>query len=515
MQSDPFLGMDRAKTGDAIGSHGKKESLKAATTNHISFSTRPRKVAFCLLSFVLLFLGASSSSAAVKSTALDAYVHAPDNHYHYELIQETRHTGYTLYLLHMTSQKWRKSSDVNRTLWQHWVTIYKPSKVTSTTGMLLITGYSNDGHRPDPDVDPMLASLATLSHSVVSEVFDVPNQPLTFTNDAHGPRGEDEIIAYTWKKYLETGDATWLARLPMTKAAVRAMDTVTSFMATPKGGSLAVNQFVVAGASKRGWTTWITAAVDHRVVAIIPMVIDLLNVIPSFNHHYRCYGFWSPAVKDYWDLGLMDQLNTPGYRKMMSIVDPFSYRKRYTMPKLIINAAGDPFFVPDSSRFYFNQLPGEKYLRYMPNADHSLDGTDVDENVTAFYLSIIDNLKRPQFRWKFEHNGDILVTTKDKPLAVNLWQATNPVHRDFRVQWVGPLYKSSVLNPAKPGVYVAHVIMPKKGWTAFFVELTFQGPKDYPFHFTTAVRVVPDTDPYSAPLPGETKLGTDPLISKQ
>lgn len=506
--------LERVNNGDAMNRYGQQGSPKGDTTHHISHATWSLKVVFSLLATLGLLFVTAASSAAVKPTALDAYVHAPDNHYHYEFIQETHHAGYTLYLLQMTSQKWRSSSEVNRTLWQHWITIYRPSQVKSTTGMLLITGYSNDGHRPDPDVDPMLVSLATLSHSVVAEVFDIPNQPLTFTNDTHGPRSEDEIIAYTWKKYLTTGDATWLARLPMTKAAVRAMDTVTSFMATAKGGNLAVNYFVVAGASKRGWTTWTTAAVDHRVVAIIPMVIDLLNVVPSFNHHYRCYGFWSPAVKDYWDIGLMDQLNTPGYQTMMSVIDPYSYRKRYTMPKLIINAAGDPFFVPDSSRFYFNHLPGEKYLRYMPNADHSLDGTDVDENITAFYLSIIENLRRPQFRWKFEHNGDIRVTTRDQPISVKLWQATNPVHRDFRLEWVGPIYKSSVLLPAEPGVYVGHVIKPQKGWTALFVELVFPGPKDYPFHFTTAVRVLPDTNPYPAPMPGEARLGSDPTPPK-
>lgn len=495
---------------------GKQKAPKSDTTNRSLIArTWSFDVALGFLSVVVFLLAASSLSAAYEPTALDTYVLAPDSNYHYELIQQTRHPGYTLYLLQMTSQKWRSAGEVDRTLWQHWITIYRPTKVKSATGMLLITGYSNDGHLPDPAVDPMLASLASTSHTVVSAVFDVPNQPLTFSNDAHGPRGEDEIIAFTWRKYLETGDATWLARLPMTKAAVRAMDSVTSFMATAKGGNRAVNQFVVAGASKRGWTTWTTAAVDPRVVAIIPMVIDVLNVIPSFNHHYRSYGFWSPAVTDYYNLGLMDELDNPAFRKLLSVVDPYSYRDRYKMPKLIINAAGDPFFVPDSSKFYFDELPAEKYLRYVPNADHSLDGTDADENATAFYLSIIDHSKRPQFGWKFEDNGDIRVTTSDKPIAVKLWQATNSNSRDFRVEWVGPLYKSSLLRPAEPGVYVAHVGEPPKGWTAFFVELIYPGAKrKYPFHFTTAVRILPDSEPYPAPVPGTTKLGEDPKPAK-
>ena len=90
---------------------------------------------------------------------------------------------------------------------------------------------------------------------------------------------------------MKTGDETWPLRMPMTKACVRAMDSVTSFMATAEGGNVKVDKFVVAGGSKRGWTTWTTAAVDKRVVAISPMVIDLLNNEKSFEHHFQAYGF--------------------------------------------------------------------------------------------------------------------------------------------------------------------------------------------------------------------------------
>ncbi len=77
----------------------------------------------------------------------------------------------------------------------------------------------------------------------------VPNQPLIFS-DSMQPLVEDGFIAYTWDKYLRTGEADWLARLPMTKSAVRAMDTVTAFIASAPGGNLKVDRFVVAGGSK-------------------------------------------------------------------------------------------------------------------------------------------------------------------------------------------------------------------------------------------------------------------------
>jgi PhoPQ-activated pathogenicity-related protein len=372
----------------------------------------------------------------------------------------------------MISQQWRSSSEVNQPIWQHWMQIYTPDHVTNSIGMLFIKGGSTTDKQPKQD--EQLASMAVLTQTVVTELFDVPNEPLTFTNDPHGPRTEDEIIAYTWRKFIDTGDDKWPLRLPMTKAAVRAMDTVTAFSASKEGGGHRVDRFFVMGGSKRGWTTWTTAAVDQRVIAIAPMVIDVLNVIPSFKHHYRSYGFWAPNVGNYYEEHLMDELNNPAYKKLMDVEDPYSYRARYTMPKLIINASGDQFFLPDSSQFYFKDLPGEKHLLYEANGEHSLRGTDVYESIAAFYQSLLSRSKRPELNWTFEQDGSIRVTMDRKPLKVTLWQATNPKHRDFRVEAVGRIYQAKELEPESSCVYVARVPKPAEGWTAFFVEATFQ-----------------------------------------
>jgi PhoPQ-activated pathogenicity-related protein len=451
-----------------------------------------------------LFLVCLGAHAADQQTALDTYVKAPDSHYRYRLFEKKRVPGCRDYLIRMTSQQWRTPAQVNHSLWEHWVRIYVPDTVSSTTSLLYIRGGSISDPRPEPNHD--LETLATLTHSVASEVFDIPNEPLTFTGDSFGPRSEDQIIAYTWRKFLETGDAAWPLRLPMTKAAVRAMDTVTSFAASKQGGRHRVDHFVVTGASKRGWTTWTTAAVDARVVGIAPMVIDLLHVVPSFEHHYRVYGFWAPAVKDYYDEGLMDELENSRFRELMDIVEPYSYRDRFTVPKLIINAAGDQFFLPDSSRFYFDDLPGEKHLLYEANADHSLKGTDVNQSIEAFYQSIVGSGTRPTVNWTFESDGSIRATTDTAPLTVTVWQAVNPDHRDFRVEAIGDAYHASPLPSQSPGVYVAHVPQPKKGWTAFFIEFTLAGPGKYPLKFTTAVRVLPDTEPFALPEEGKSHL---------
>jgi PhoPQ-activated pathogenicity-related protein len=457
-----------------------------------------------IASAVCIASASSDVVAAERPTALDAYVHAPDSHYQYKLVQKAAHAEYTAYLIRMTSQEWRTAAEVNQSVWKHWMLIYIPRTVTHSIGMLSIRGGSVSDKKPE--ADEKLGGFAAETQSVITELFDIPNEPLIFANDSFGPRSEDQIIAYTWRKYLDNGDATWPLRLPMTKAVVRAMDTVTAFAASKKGGRHQVDRFFVVGASKRGWTTWSTAAVDPRVAAIAPMVIDVLNVIPSFVHHYRSYGFWAPAVKSYYDEHLMDELDSKAFKQLMDIEDPYSYRDRLTMPKLMINAAGDQFFLPDSSQFYFDDLPGEKHLLYEANADHSLKGANADESIAAFYQSVLNGGKRPDFRWSFAADGAIRVTAEPAPLKVTLWQATNPEHRDFRVEAIGRAYQGSSLTAESPGIYVARVPQPEKGWTAFFVEATFAGEGKYPFKFTTAVRVLPDVESYPLPEKGKMTL---------
>ena len=449
-----------------------------------------------ILSLLAGLVLAASSPAADKQTALDRYVAAPDSNYKYELVNTVERDGYTLYVLDMTSQKWRTEAEVNRPVWKHWVTIIKPTEVKSTTGFLFISGGSVDSKAPTTP-DPMLLMLARTTGTITADIKGIPNEPLKFPEDSK-TRTEDGIIAYTWNKFLRTGDDTWPARLPMTKGAVRAMDTVTDFCAKLPNGGHKVEKFVVSGGSKRGWTTWTTAAVDKRVVAIAPFVIDMLNIVPSFEHHWRAYGFWAPSVGDYVRENLMAWSGLPQYQKLMDIVEPYSYRERLTMPKYLVNATGDQFFLPDSWQFYWNDLKGEKYLRYVPNANHSLKDTDAPQSLVAWYDLVIGGKPRPKYSWKAEKNGDLTVKVVDKPSEVRLWQATNPEGRDFRLEKIGKVWTSTVLQPGKDGTYVGHVEKPAKGFTAYMVELSYPVGSNT-FKTTTGVRVLPDVLPFPAP----------------
>jgi PhoPQ-activated pathogenicity-related protein len=94
-------------------------------------------------------------------------------------------------------------------------------------------------------------------------------------------------------------------------------------------------------------------------------------------------------------------------------------------------------------------------------------------------------------------DGSIRVKADSKPREVNLWQATNPKARDFRLVEIGPAYKKSRLDPVEGGVYVAKVAKPPTGWTAFFVEMVFDSGGTVPFKFTSQVSIVPDILPHS------------------
>lgn len=434
-----------------------------------------------------------------EKTALDAYVAKPDPAYKWELVGTYPGDGQTTYVLNMTSQTWRSSADVDHPVWTHWMTIVKPTEVKHDKALLFIWQGDNTDPAPTKAQDRSIR-IAKETGSVVAEVGMVPNQPLTFTDSKDKKRWEDDIIAYTRVKHFTTKDDEWLVRLAMVKAGVKAMDATQEFMKSDAGGKTAINQFVVAGASKRGWTTWLVGAVDERVIGIMPMVIDALNSEEITKHHFEVLGFFAPSLEDYVNHGLFPhKIGTPEYQAVLAIEDPYNYRARarLTIPKFLVNASGDQFFLPDNSRFYYEGLPQEKRIRYVENAAHNLAGSDAVDSMLAWYNSVITGGKRPDFIWnKIDANG-ITLRPLDKPIEVKLWQAHNPKARDFRVESLGKAYTSTIIEPGTEGNYLAQVAAPTEGFTAFFVEVSFDsGIPSAPFKFTTEVSIIPDTLPY-------------------
>ena len=115
----------------------------------------------------------------------------------------------------------------------------------------------------------------------------------------------------------------------------------------------------------------------------------MLNVSDSFKHHYSVYGAYSLAVIDYVTSGVVNWIDTPEWDELMDMVEPYEYRDRLTLPKYILNSTGDEFFLPDSWQFYWDDLVGEKHLRYVPNSNHSMADTDVIDSLDSWYHSVV------------------------------------------------------------------------------------------------------------------------------
>ena len=426
-------------------------------------------------------------------TAIDDYVQAADDS-SWKIISSAEADGLTTIVVDLVSQSWLTAEEVDRTEWQHWLTLTIPAEVASNVALLYIGGGSN-GREPPAAPRREMAAIARATGTVVAELGMVPNQPLVFHGDGK-PRYEDDLIGYAWVQYLRTGEPRWLPRNAMVKSAVRAMDAVSAVMAGEAGGERTVDRFVVAGASKRGWTTWMVGAMDARVVGIIPIVIDVLNVTPSMRHHFAAYGFWAPSIGDYVAHGIMRHLDDPKLAELYRLVDPFYYRHRLAMPKLVLNAAGDQFFLPDSAQFYWRDLRGESYLRIVPNADHGLGGSDAVETIAAFHALLAQGRKPPQLSWT-KKQGTLRVLTEQEPAEVRLWQATNPQARDFRLETLGAAFADTVVEADAPGLYSARVEAPESGWTAWFLELAYDVGAASPLKLSTEVMVTPDTLPFA------------------
>ena len=452
------------------------------------FIVIPFVLAYSMLNFIFL-------STEEQYTSMSDYIESTKNEFSYDIQEVIYEEDWTGYHVKMISGEWLDSKKVDQVEWWHYVDIIIPKQTTSSTGIMFIDGgeKSDDYFR----LDAQSIGNAIKTESVIVNVSNIPFQPLNFLSSEQDSFEEDDLIAFAWNKFLKQGakqkDVEWLPRFPMTRAIVRAMDLAQEIVLQ---NDIVVKDFVVSGASKRGWTAWTTAAVDSRVKAVVPMVIDMLNLVPSFENHYRSYGEFSPAVQEYVNYNIQDWLGTEEFKVLMSYIEPFSFIDKFTMPKYIINAGSDEFFSTDSWRFYYDKLPGEKIIRYVPNKNHSLDGRYLTEDLVSYFYRVINDIEIPSLSWNLSDNKLIAELDYDGEYDVSVWTAKNDNGRDFRLWEEGELWEETSIGKLANNKYELNVIYNFKGYKATMIEFTIDPESEFPLIISTGPFVFPEKYPF-------------------
>jgi len=494
-------------------------------------------------------------AVGVNTAPIDDYVWRADEHYGWvDLGSDWSWKGtvsnrsYTAHTLNMTSLKWLNDEDYTadsqaKAVWWHYLVVIVPDNIEyKNNGTIWITGGSQgNGYPSSSDEDVLVsAALATSVGVVTGAFFQIPNEHITFAADPIlKSRSEDAIIAYCWDHFLkDPSQPEWLVRFPMVKASLRAMDAMKEFMLVkyPSSG-VSLDYFSVSGASKRGWTTWLVGAVDpKRVQIIVPIVLDAINFVTVEHHQFRSYGGWTYALQDYTDMNITYRFDDPNMLLLQQNEDPYFFRDRLTMPKLVVNAGMDEFQQPDDTRYWWNDMPEPKHFLMVPNAEHSL-ATGIFVAVPSIGAFIQAHLHRdlvPRVTWKIDDASGQIVATLGKDGIVHtadVWWAyscgansfdNGKFRRDYRVahldnpcgcglfaegycaninaKWMKKELTATTVNGLR--TYTAQLDAPTDGrWVAFFIDFKFVNKHAFPLDveslYKRAVRRPEDETPGS------------------
>ena len=412
---------------------------------------------------------AHSVKKITPATALQSYLHNGDNTFHWEL-KDTYDIGDAkAYELLLTSQKWRQYT------WTHQLTVFVPKNIKYDGALLFITGGSvkkEDGlpnwNGHDDEFFNSISQVATKNSAITAVLRQTPNQPL------YDSLTEDALISYTLHQFKNDHDYSWPLLFPMVKSAVKAMDALQQF--SEKTLQHKLNRFVVSGASKRGWTTWLTGANDSRVVAIAPMVIDVLNMSVNLDYQIKAWHEYSIQIEDYVKLGIPQGAHTKGGAAINTMIDPYSYRKKLTVPKMIIIGTNDEYWVVDAIKNYYDSIPGRNLIHYVPNVGHNLGGgKDALIGLSAFFGLTMAHKPYPACSWAVsteQKNTKLVVkATSDILVDATLWSATSDNMVFTKATWTG----RSLNSAGKEKIEVTEPF-PATGFKAFYLDLKYKDP---------------------------------------
>ncbi|MDD2474910.1 MAG: PhoPQ-activated protein PqaA family protein [Dysgonamonadaceae bacterium] len=433
--------------------------------------------------FLLSLIGIVGQPPITPQTALQNYLNIEDATFAWEIRDSYPVDNVTAYSILLTSQKWQGI------LWKHELIIFAPKVIDYDGALLFITGSSIKDNEPkisnqNERESQQMASLAENNRAVVGLLRQVPNQPLY--DDLY----EDALISYTLNEFRKDNDYTWPLLFPMVKSASKAMDAIQEFASETLSHKL--NRFVVSGFSKRGWTTWLTGAIeDERVVAIAPVVIDMLNMPATLNYQKEVYGQFSKEIDDYVKLEIPQAVNSPFGKAVVEMIDPYSYRHKLTIPKMIFFGTNDPYWTIDAVKHYIDDIPGNNLLHYVANAGHGLgDKKQALSALSAFFALNLANKPLPVYSWALKERWNrIHLTVKATPnqLVRGVFWTSTSNSRDFReAKWESDNIELNKRDKSKLHVKLKY---PKSGFRAFYVDLIYMDDKGKEYSVSTQAYV--------------------------
>lgn len=437
-----------------------------------------------ILFTVFLIRTAQAQNAITPATALDHYLNNSDTSFRWKMTESYSIGDVEVYGLLLTSQKWRGHT------WTHQLSVLVPTGIKYDGALLFITGGSinkeglpNSGGKDD-GLTKSLSAIARKNSAVVAVLKQTPNQPL------YSNLTEDALISFTLHNFKKDGDYTWPLLFPMVKSAKRAMDAVQEF--TRQKLDHAITRFVVSGASKRGWTTWLTAATDSRVSAIAPMVIDMLNMPVSMNYQVKVWNDYSVQIEDYVKLGIVQNIGTESGAALVTMIDPYSYRKKLTMPKMIFMGTNDEYWPIDNIKNYYDSLPGRNLIHYIANVGHSMgDKEEAMTTLGAFFGLTLKKSAYPLCSWQTSESRKgvklSINATADKLTDVIIWSADSK-DMDFRNDKWAPR-SLGIKNKSK---VIALEAYPKTGYRAFYLNLKYKDANGGEYTQSTRVFMTDD-----------------------
>lgn len=425
----------------------------------------------------------------------------------YSLLEKKKLSGVILQRYGLNSQAWSPQEIVSPANWQNEVDIYIPDSAREKNALVVINNGSNNNGSGSPVAptnfnEDELSRIAIATRTIVISVSNIPNQVLNYRGNTT-PLAEDDSVAYTWKLFMDDGQKykNMSLHIPMSAAVSQ-----TLRLARKELTQWNIDKFIVSGASKRSWTAWLTALSDPDVDAVVPFVMDLLDTQDSLRHMYRSYGGnWPVAFYSYYNQGIDQRIDTDEFASLMTLEDPLSYLNsdlsaRLDIEKYIINASGDDFYVPDNSHFYYDQLPGSKSLRVVPNSSHNGILSVAEQSLITFVNRFQEKQKLPEITEKVQNSGEgkkeLAVSFPEKPTTILQWTAMNPAARDFR--YACDVKYSSVPVSLTEGDDTLSIPLtsPDSGWKATYIEATFSDG----YVATTQVYITPDDKyPETAP----------------